>query len=342
MIFRLMGAETGSSQTGQGPSRQQWRRLSRHEGTKTRRVRHKGFLRGFAKTREYNPHVPRNAEVIRQWTILRAIEKARAGGVDDRRSRVALRGHDAARSAATCRRSRKRASRSTTTSRRRWADAVAGQRPGVQGTGGGADVVGAVRALHFSRTLVESLSGTPFRDDVETAFDKLSSVLTPHMRQFLDQLPRRHLDEARSAAPARERRSPPAAGRRARARGHAAPAAGDDHLSLEIERPHEVLSRASLPARVRAGRAVSAGLRARNTARSGRSRSNGFRSCRCSRSASRRSRNCPTRRFRIRSACIPARPSAWRSNFSPRSPTTSGRASGIRRRPSTSPLAACA
>jgi proteasome accessory factor B len=45
-------------------------------------------------------------------------------------------------------------------------------------------------ALYFSRTLVESLAGTPFRDEVEAAFEKLSSVLTPHMRQFLDQLPR--------------------------------------------------------------------------------------------------------------------------------------------------------
>src|SRR5262249_55407555 len=45
-------------------------------------------------------------------------------------------------------------------------------------------------ALYFSRTLVESLAGTPFRDDVEGAFEKLSSGLTPHMRRFLDQLPR--------------------------------------------------------------------------------------------------------------------------------------------------------
>ena len=45
-------------------------------------------------------------------------------------------------------------------------------------------------ALYFSRTLLESLAGTPFRDDVERAFEKLASVLTPHMRQFLDQLPR--------------------------------------------------------------------------------------------------------------------------------------------------------
>jgi len=45
-------------------------------------------------------------------------------------------------------------------------------------------------ALYFSRTLLESLFGTPFRDDVESAFEKLSSALTPHMRRFLDQLPR--------------------------------------------------------------------------------------------------------------------------------------------------------
>src|SRR5688572_19827046 len=45
-------------------------------------------------------------------------------------------------------------------------------------------------ALYFSRTVLESLAGTPFRDDVESAFEKLASGLTPHMKQFLDQLPR--------------------------------------------------------------------------------------------------------------------------------------------------------
>lgn len=44
-------------------------------------------------------------------------------------------------------------------------------------------------ALHFSRTLLESLAGTPFRHELESAFDKLGASLTPHMRQFLDQLP---------------------------------------------------------------------------------------------------------------------------------------------------------
>ena len=45
-------------------------------------------------------------------------------------------------------------------------------------------------ALYFSRTLLESLAGTPFRDELEQAFDKLASALTPHMKTFLDQLPR--------------------------------------------------------------------------------------------------------------------------------------------------------
>jgi len=45
-------------------------------------------------------------------------------------------------------------------------------------------------ALYFSRSLAESLAGTPFKTDVESAFDKLTSALTPHMQQFLDQLPR--------------------------------------------------------------------------------------------------------------------------------------------------------
>ncbi len=45
-------------------------------------------------------------------------------------------------------------------------------------------------ALYFSRSLAESLAGTPFKADVESAFEKLTTALTPHMQRFLDQLPR--------------------------------------------------------------------------------------------------------------------------------------------------------
>jgi predicted DNA-binding transcriptional regulator YafY len=45
-------------------------------------------------------------------------------------------------------------------------------------------------ALYFSRTLLAALAGTPFQGEVERAFGKLAATLTPHMRKFLDELPR--------------------------------------------------------------------------------------------------------------------------------------------------------
>ena len=127
--------------------------------------------------------------MIRLWSILREIERARGGGVtiDElaglcnvttrtiRRDLQALeesgfplfddRTHDDGKT--------------------RWR--VNGQ--AFKGMSAGL-TVSELCALYFSRTLLESLAGTPFRDEVESAFEKLASVLTPHMREFLDQLPR--------------------------------------------------------------------------------------------------------------------------------------------------------
>ena len=133
--------------------------------------------------------VPRNAEVIRQWTILREIERARASGVtiDDLASlcdvttRTIRRDLQALEEAGFPLYDDKTSDDGKT----RWR--VNGQ--AFKGLAAGL-TVSELCALHFSRTLVESLSGTPFRDDVESAFGKLSGVLTPHMREFLDQLPR--------------------------------------------------------------------------------------------------------------------------------------------------------
>src|SRR5436189_2233078 len=36
-------------------------------------------------------------------------------------------------------------------------------------------------ALYFSRSLAESLAGTPFKAEIESAFEKLTTALTPHM-----------------------------------------------------------------------------------------------------------------------------------------------------------------
>src|SRR5262245_49198939 len=133
--------------------------------------------------------MPRNAEVIRQWTILRAIEQSRGAGltIDEL----------AALSGVTTRTIRRDLQaleeagfplyddRSSDDGRTRWR--VNGQ--AFKGLAAGL-TVSELCALYFSRTLLEALSGTPFRDDVESAFEKLGSALTPHMRQFLDQLPR--------------------------------------------------------------------------------------------------------------------------------------------------------
>jgi len=133
--------------------------------------------------------VPRNAEVIRQWTILREIENARAAGVTidelaalcDVTTRTIRRDLQALEEAGFPLFDDKTSDDGKT----RWR--VNGQ--AFKGLAAGLTVA-ELCALYFSRTLVESLSATPFRDDVESAFEKLASALTPHMRQFLDQLPR--------------------------------------------------------------------------------------------------------------------------------------------------------
>ena len=133
--------------------------------------------------------MPRNAEVIRQWTILREIERTRASGVtiDELAALCGV-------TTRTIRRDLQALEeagfplfddKSADDGRTRWK--VNGQ--AFKGLAAGL-TVSELCALHFSRSLVESLAGTPFRDEVASAFDKLSSVLTPHMRAFLDQLPR--------------------------------------------------------------------------------------------------------------------------------------------------------
>src|SRR5262245_57785094 len=129
--------------------------------------------------------MPRNAEVIRQWTILKEIEAARGAGVtiDDLSSRCGV-------TTRTIRRDLQALEesgfpiyddRSHDDGRTRWL--MNGQAFKSLSTG---LTLSELCALHFSRTLLESLAGTPFRDELESAFDKLGGSLTPHMRAFLD------------------------------------------------------------------------------------------------------------------------------------------------------------
>lgn len=133
--------------------------------------------------------MPRNAEVIRQWSILREIEQARAAGVTidqlaslcDVTTRTIRRDLQALEEAGFP----VYDDRSSDDGRTRWR--LNGQ--AFRGLGAGL-TVSELCALYFSRTLLESLAGTPFSADLASAFDKLAGVLTPHMQSFLDQLPR--------------------------------------------------------------------------------------------------------------------------------------------------------
>lgn len=133
--------------------------------------------------------MPRNAEVIRQWTILREIESARSAGVTI--DELAARCHVTTRTIRRDLQALEEAGfplyddRSRDDGRTRWT--INGQ--AFKGLAAGL-TLSELSALYFSRSLVETLVGTPFVDDVRSAFEKLTAGLTPHMQRFLDQLPR--------------------------------------------------------------------------------------------------------------------------------------------------------
>ncbi len=133
--------------------------------------------------------MPRNAEVIRQWTILREIEHVRGAGVtiDELAALCGV-------TTRTIRRDLQALEeagfplfddKSRDDGRTRWRLNGQAFKSLVAGL-----TLSELSALYFSRTLLESLAGTPFREDLESAFDKLAAGLTPHMQKFLDQLPR--------------------------------------------------------------------------------------------------------------------------------------------------------
>jgi len=129
--------------------------------------------------------MPRNAEVIRQWSILRELEGGRGVTIDDLAERTGV----------TTRTIRRDLEALQTAGFPLFDDLFDGKRywkleqkafRRLDATG---FTLAELSALYFSRTLVECLASTPFQRDVSTAFDKLAGALTPGMRQFLDRLP---------------------------------------------------------------------------------------------------------------------------------------------------------
>jgi len=128
----------------------------------------------------------RNAEVIRQWQVLREIEARRAGvtihelarltGVSTRTIRRDLTALQEAGFAVY--------DEGDTHETKRW---KLDSRP-FQAVQEGLSVTD-VAALYLSRALVEALSGWPLADELRSAFAKLERGLNPRMREFLSTLP---------------------------------------------------------------------------------------------------------------------------------------------------------
>ena len=129
--------------------------------------------------------MPRNAEVIRQWSILRDLEASRRLTIDDLAGRTGVTTRTIRRDLEALQTSGFPLFDELIDGKRYWTlEAKAFRR--LDDTG---FTLAELSALYFSRTLVECLAATPFQQDVASAFDKLAGALTPGMRQFLDRLP---------------------------------------------------------------------------------------------------------------------------------------------------------
>lgn len=128
----------------------------------------------------------RNAEVIRQWHVLREIETRRVGvtiqqlatlvNVSTRTIRRDLQALQEAGFAVY--------DEGEEHETKRWRLDGAPFRAVQEGLS-----VADVAALYLSRTVVEGLSGWPLEDELRTAFEKLEGALNPRMREFLSTLP---------------------------------------------------------------------------------------------------------------------------------------------------------
>jgi predicted DNA-binding transcriptional regulator YafY len=129
--------------------------------------------------------MPRNAEVIRQWSILRDLESSRRLTIDDLAARTGVTTRTIRRDLEALQLAGFPLYDESHDGRKYWMlEQKAFRRLDATGF-----TLAELSALYFSRTLVECLAATPFQKDVTSAFDKLEEALTPSMRQFLDRLP---------------------------------------------------------------------------------------------------------------------------------------------------------
>jgi predicted DNA-binding transcriptional regulator YafY len=127
----------------------------------------------------------RNAEVIRQWSILRDLESSRRATIDDLAQRTGVSTRTIRRDLEALQAAGFPLYDELHDGKKYWTLEQRAFRR-LDDTG---FTLAELTALYFSRSLVECLAATPFQRDVKSAFDKLAAALTPGMRQFLDRLP---------------------------------------------------------------------------------------------------------------------------------------------------------
>ena len=127
----------------------------------------------------------RNAEVIRQWSILRDLESSRRVTIDDLAERTGVSTRTIRRDLEALQAAGFPLFDEVHDGKRYWTLEQRAFRR-LDDTG---FTLAELTAIYFSRSLVECLASTPFQRDVRSAFDKLAGALTPGMRQFLDRLP---------------------------------------------------------------------------------------------------------------------------------------------------------
>jgi predicted DNA-binding transcriptional regulator YafY len=127
----------------------------------------------------------RNAEVIRQWSILRDLESSRRATIDDLAQRTGVSTRTIRRDLEALQAAGFPLYDEVHDGKKYWTLEQRAFRR-LDDTG---FTLAEMTALYFSRSLAECLAGTPFQRDVRSAFEKLASALTPGMRQFLDRLP---------------------------------------------------------------------------------------------------------------------------------------------------------
>lgn len=128
----------------------------------------------------------RNAEVIRQWQILREVESRRTGVTIHE---LAEKVHVSTRTIRRDLQALQEAGFSVydegeENETKRWRLNAAPFRAVQEGLS-----VADVAALYLSRTVVEGLSGWPLADELRAAFAKIDLALNPRMREFLSTLP---------------------------------------------------------------------------------------------------------------------------------------------------------